>query len=76
VEACFPLNDPTDPTIEKHKGFCRYTLSKEERELSGEDWLSKVRTGVVIDFDSWVKFSTWAKKECRKNNNECLDRKK
>lgn len=48
------------------------TLSGEEQTVSGDEWKDKVKNGVVIDFQSWVNFTQWAKKECRKNNSECL----
>jgi hypothetical protein len=75
VEACASLTDPFDPSIEDHKGFCKFTLSSRERELSGEKWKDRVRTGVVIDMDQWELFTIWARSQCAKTNNECVLKK-
>lgn len=72
IEACTPMSDPFDVLAERQTGFCKYTMGGEERVVDGEIWKNKVRSGVIVDFENWVKFTQWAKKECRKNNSECL----
>lgn len=72
MEACASLTDPYDILQEQHKGFCKFTLSGGEREISGEKWKDMVRTGVVIDMAQWEAFTIWARSQCAKTNNECI----
>ena len=72
VAACASLTDPFDIMNENPSGFCKYTLSSDERTISGEKYKDLVRTGVVVSFDDWVALTSWARHHCAKTNNSCL----
>lgn len=73
VQVCTAINDPTDILVENPTGYCKNTMSTFEKTIEGDSWKEKVKTGVIMSMDDWIKLNVWVKSICRQTENACQD---